>query len=1311
MSLPLSGPPEIDPVIDARFEVLGLVGAGGMGRVYRARDRASGAVVAVKVLGARADPRAEESIARFVREARVLASLDHPGIVRYLDAGETSERGAFLVMEWLAGHDLDERLLRGPLSVDEVIVLAKRLAEPLAAAHRRGIVHRDLKPANVLLVDGDVAAAKIIDFGLARREGDASLTAEGAVVGTPAYMAPEQIRGERVDARADVYALGALLFACLVGRPPFAGAHPIAVLAKAIVQPAPRASELRAGLLPALDVLIARLLAKDPDARPADGGEVARELAAIASAPGERPAAIAIGAHEQRVACIVLCDASASALSSAATRLELRRPGDDATAVDGVSAELELSAPELDARIEELGGTLYPLTQRSSLVTIRGGAAPAEQAARAARCALALLAARPAAPLVLATGKLVVGGSVQVGEVIDRAASILHAAVRGNQRGVTIDASTAALLDDRFIVRGDGAQRELVAERDREGAERTFLGRPSPCVGRGGEIASLEAALAACIAEPRSRAVLIVAPPGVGKSRLLQELSARVGAGLVADVAFARADPVGGSTSLRLAGQLVEQRARIGRSDSEPARARKLRAMIERVVPADDVDRMVACLGEIAGVYASSDAAPPELRAARADAATMTDVLGEAWVAWLRALTERRPLVVALEDLHWADAASLRLIDAALDRLSDRPLLVVGTARPEIETTSPRLWQKRGLSEIHLGPLPGRAARAFVESALGPDVDAKAVDAILERAAGHPFLLEELVRAVASGQGADALPTSVVAMVQARLDDLDAGARRVLRAASVFGTTFTLSAVEALLGDVGREQVAAELGALCDSELLQRRGAGGRGDPEHAFRHALLRDAAYATLTDHDRALAHRLAGAWLESNNESDPAVLAEHFDRGDDRAQALPHYRRAAKAALARSDLDRAAELAERALTCRPDRPTRGALLAIESEVSYWRGDLDGAVDRADRAAELLAFDSPAWFDAASAAIGALGQRGKNDDVAGWLTRVCLAESSKDTRGAQVVALCRGFTQLAWAHHRSDLGAVRARLEQISEPLDALEPYEAGWVHRVRAEAAWLHDGDVDRCLAAFAASADAFELANARRFACLTDLNAASLAGFSGDCDAALERAARARKNAERFGWRFLSSYARAVIGLVELFAGRAEGESTMRAALVPLSASPRLAFIARVCVGWAAMDRGDVGVAESGARAALETPVADELRPAARALLARALAANGALDDALDEAFGAVADQRASVDLELFLGLPEVALAEVCEARGAVELAAPAVGAAHRRLTTIAATIAGDERRARFWSRRMANDRLDAWARRLAVATAP
>src|SRR5262249_22190114 len=154
--------------------------------------------------------------------------------------------------------------------------------------------------------------------------------------------------------------------------------------------------------------------------------------------------------------------------------------------------------------------------------------------------------------------------------------------------------------------------------------------------------------------------------------------------------------------------------------------------------------------------------------------------------------------------------------------------------------------------------LPGRAARAFVEATLGADVDAATVDAMVERAAGHPFFLEELVRAVASGHGHEALPGSVLGLIQLRLDELEPRERRLLRAASVFGTTFTQKGVEALLGGGARaSKVAAELRGLSERELVQRRPARVGGEGELAFRHALVRDAAYAMLTEQDRTLAH----------------------------------------------------------------------------------------------------------------------------------------------------------------------------------------------------------------------------------------------------------------------------------------------------------------------------------------------------------------------------------------------------------------------------------------------------------------------
>ena len=173
-----------------------------MSIVYRATDRLSGAPVALKVLRDvdGLDPE------RFTREAQVLAELSHPAIVRHIAHGSLAGR-AWLAMEWLAGEDLDERLERSALTVAESVAVVRRVCEALAAAHGRGVVHRDIKPPNVFLPGGDAARAQVLDFGIARTaRGQRGLTRTGAVLGTPGYMAPEQLRGERdIDGRADLF--------------------------------------------------------------------------------------------------------------------------------------------------------------------------------------------------------------------------------------------------------------------------------------------------------------------------------------------------------------------------------------------------------------------------------------------------------------------------------------------------------------------------------------------------------------------------------------------------------------------------------------------------------------------------------------------------------------------------------------------------------------------------------------------------------------------------------------------------------------------------------------------------------------------------------------------------------------------------------------------------------------------------------------------------------------------------------------------------------------------------------------------------
>jgi formylglycine-generating enzyme required for sulfatase activity/dienelactone hydrolase/predicted Ser/Thr protein kinase len=261
------------------------IGRGGMGVVYRAMDTRLQRPVAIKMLapGSTTD---SERIRRFTQEARAASGLNHPHIVTIYDIDE-AEGSTFIAMEMVDGTPLDSVLARGPLPVIDAVTCGMQIASALEAAHASGIVHRDIKPANVMITrDG---RAKVLDFGLAKlfQSGSALDTATafatgpGAMIGTPGYMAPEQIEGRHVDARADVFSLGATLYEMLAGRRPFEGASPLALITSILHSEAPPLRSVRPEAPAALETIVRRALAKDPAARYADGSEMRRALAAV----------------------------------------------------------------------------------------------------------------------------------------------------------------------------------------------------------------------------------------------------------------------------------------------------------------------------------------------------------------------------------------------------------------------------------------------------------------------------------------------------------------------------------------------------------------------------------------------------------------------------------------------------------------------------------------------------------------------------------------------------------------------------------------------------------------------------------------------------------------------------------------------------------------------------------------------------------------------------------------------------------------------------------------------------------------------
>jgi hypothetical protein len=266
-------------VLGGRYALAEMLGAGGMATVWRGRDEVLGREVAVKVLSPQyaADP---GFLARFEREARHAAAVSHPRLVTVFDSG--IDRGTpFLVMELVIGRTLRQVLDEaGPLPAGQAVAVAVAVCEGLEAAHAAGLVHRDIKPANIMLADGEV---KILDFGIARAEGTAAGTATGTVLGTAAYLSPEQAAGRPAGPRSDLYSLGCVLFEMLAGSPPFSAESQVALAYRQVHDDPGPPSARRPGLPASLDRITARLLAKDPAARPASAAAArAGLLAALA---------------------------------------------------------------------------------------------------------------------------------------------------------------------------------------------------------------------------------------------------------------------------------------------------------------------------------------------------------------------------------------------------------------------------------------------------------------------------------------------------------------------------------------------------------------------------------------------------------------------------------------------------------------------------------------------------------------------------------------------------------------------------------------------------------------------------------------------------------------------------------------------------------------------------------------------------------------------------------------------------------------------------------------------------------------------
>ncbi|MBX3211005.1 MAG: protein kinase [Labilithrix sp.] len=954
-------------LLAGRFVIEREVGRGGVGIVYRARDEVSGTPVALKVIAIPGVDAGEE--ARFGREGRVLAGLSHPGIVRVVAFGQLDEGHPYVAMEWLEGEDIAQRQKRAPLTLGRAVEIAAQVADSLAYAHGVGIVHRDIKPSNVILVprreaDGAEAEAgagaagqahdwpldaKLVDFGVASAE-DARLTRTGAIIGTPAYMAPEQARGDaEVDARADIYGLGATLFEMIAGRPPHMGPTPIAILARLVTTPAPRLGEVFPDAPVPLDDLLCEMLATHPEERPARAADVALRLRNIAVELERTP--MTTRAQSPDLA----------PLSMGSIVLSTSRPGGSRLVTSILATHVPKGPPRgrIIAHLRARGAEATELGGDAIVAHLGVRKALGDEAPRALDLAHRL--SKMGARVGVATGRTRIDRTRPTGEVVDRAAALARDAQKSQ---VLADTTTSELARGRFEmqVRPDGTSvvgPKVTAKKEIAGG--------SPFVGREADLSQVVTAFERCQEDQTPIIVTLTGAPGIGKTRLRREAIARIASHSSAPrVVMVRAESFAKSHALGVMADVARGLAGVAKGAALTDAIAATDALLARIaLPADGTRDLIARL-------VANEPLPEAV-----DARGARDALWIALTDMALRVSKETALAIALEDAHWADLESLAWLDHLLARAVGHSVFVLATARPTLWREDPARWSGRDHVRIELRPLARRTVRAIAKAILGEKASGTEGEALVEsisaQAGGSPLFAEELARLAHQGRDAASAPT-IEAAIQVHLDALDEDVREAAMKLSVFG----LQVWDAGLAALGVKNAAEVMRALTVAEIIVEQATSRfKETREWAFKHALTREVAYAALGEEQLKELHTQAGRWLAKMGEDD-SVVARQLELGGEPVLAANYLEKAARRALAASALGEAVRLAEKSLDFAEDSSKQFARAQLLDEAWVRLDARAGERDTAVRAMQDAVYDEPS-------AVRALGARVRYENACG--------------------------------------------------------------------------------------------------------------------------------------------------------------------------------------------------------------------------------------------------------------------------------------------------------------------------------------
>lgn len=873
-----------------------VIGQGGMGVVYLARQQRPSRYVAVKVLLPSVAMNVQTHqlyLARFRREADIIATLEHVHIVPIYEYGE-QDGLAYLVMPYLQGGSLYDILEKqGSFSLQETVKYIGQIADGLGYAHAHGIIHRDLKPSNFLLHSD--RRLLLSDFGIAHilqtdiTEEAVPLTATGTFAGTPLYMAPEMFRGEQIDHRVDIYALGIILFQLLSGQFPFNGETPYAIITKHLLEAPPLLHQLNPAIPTALDVVVQKALAKNRDERFSSvqdfalalstavdsslslRGEVSSDAPTLLpSEPLSRTPGYSRNLHIRRANSKSYSQRSAGIseerklVTVLSVAVDATSSFDETLDPEDVRAFIDRYHAEVRRVISSYEGTLETLADDTVMAIFGLPQVYGDEAERTCAAALALRELVKTHQLAdedvqlqigITTGEVVAKNDPSAekydvkGEVVNIVSRLQHAAnadeILVDERTMQAAQATYTFGEERSI-KLKGRKQPLRALPLIEMRPNRQIDRPA-LVGRRQDLLQLELLQSRVLEEQRPQLVSIIAPAGTGKSRLIEEAFSRLHPADSFHYSEARCLPYGQSLAFWPLRSLLTELL-----GGEIDKQRLVDAFARGGHATENVSRQAESILTSLSMEQEEN--------------TDLDSIFSAWRLLIESLARQTPRILLFEDLHWASDSLLDLVEHLMHPRTQAPLLVIALSRPELLDRRPT-WGSGGRNfiMINLEPLTGIQTRELVGRlmpGLSPDMQRR----LAERSGGNPYFTIELIRFMVehgiTGEDAelDILPDTVHAAVLARLDRLSPQQRSIVQVASVIGHPFRSTLLQTVVGDLQSGEIDVALDVLLMQNFIAL-----TEDGSYTLRHVLIRDVAYGTLSRVERIRLHAAIVSALE--------------------------------------------------------------------------------------------------------------------------------------------------------------------------------------------------------------------------------------------------------------------------------------------------------------------------------------------------------------------------------------------------------------------------------------------------------------